>query len=206
MLIAAALAAVTVPVLGGIVAADRPVRVWPSIPASAIVAGVLQWTSSRIADVPLIPSIGLAVVAVVLVAQFAIDVTVHRLPRELSYAGLIVFLLTIPFADTGVGRLPQTLVGSLVMVAIALGIVVWTKGSLGMGDVHLAPLLGAIVGWFGFLVAIALAWAVTALTGGVVVAIGLTTGRLRRSDHVPYGPFLILGTLATCISMALVHR
>lgn len=204
--LATVLAAAVLPVLRGLVAADRSALVWPVVPLSAIVAVMLQWSASELVTMSIMPTIGLAVVAVVLTAQFAIDLLTHRLPRELSYAGLVVFALTIPFADAPTGRLIGALVGALVMTAIALAIVAATRGSLGLGDVHFCPLLGALLGWFGFLVAVAFAWVATAFLGGVVVAIGLATRRLRRSDHVPYGPFLVLGTVLSCVAIAVVHR
>ena len=49
-------------------------------------------------------------------------------------------------------------------------------------------------------------WIVTALSGGVVVAVGLAVGRLDRSDHVPYGPFMVFGSMVAVLIGAVAVR
>jgi leader peptidase (prepilin peptidase)/N-methyltransferase len=66
---------------------------------------------------------------------------------------------------------------------------------MGFGDVKLAPVLGAALGWFG--------WGTTlvGLIGGFiiggVVGVGLIMfGAAGRKSRVPHGPFMLAGTLA----------
>ena len=205
ILLAAVLAAAIIPVLRRIVAGDVRTPVWSVVPVAVVFAAVLEWAVSRVVDPTVVAIVGFTVVAVVLAMQSVIDLATHRLPRELSYAGLPVLAVAMVFSGGEQGRIIGSVLGALAMTAITIGLVALTRGSLGMGDVHLSPLLGALAGWFGFLVAIAIAWVVTAIAGGIVVALGLALRRLDRSDHVPYGPFLVFGTLASCVLSAIVR-
>ena len=202
ILLAAVLAAVSFPVVRGLMPDAGRARPWSVVPLAAVFAVALGWSAARIVEIGVVMAVGLAVVAVVLAVQFVVDLVTHRLPRELSYAGLVVLALAFASSDAGSTRLVHAGLGAVVMVAITLGLVLLTRGSLGMGDVHLSPLLGALTGWFGFLSAVAVAWVVTAVSGGAAVAAGLALGRLRRGQHIPYGPFLVVGALASCLLSA----
>lgn len=202
ILLAAVLAAVAVPVVRGLMPEGGRARPWTVGLLAVPIAAILGWSAGRVADLSIPSAIGLALVAVALAVQFVVDLSTHRLPREVSYAGLVAFAVTVPFAGADSVRLVHAVIGALVMTSITLGLVLLTRGSMGVGDVHLSPLLGALAGWFGFLAAIGVAWVVTAITGGVVVAAGLALGRLDRGTHVPYGPFLIVGALAACVVSA----
>lgn len=204
-LLAAVLAAAILPVVRRVVAGGYGSRTWAVVPVAVVVAAVLEWAVSRVVEPSSAVVVGFTAVAVVLAMQLVIDLETHRLPRQISYAGLLVLAATVLLADGGRDRIVSSVVGALVMTAITVGFVALTRGSLGIGDVHLSPLLGALAGWFGFLTAIAIAWVVTAVVGGVVVALGLALRRLDRTDHVPYGPFLVLGTLASCVISAVAR-
>jgi len=138
-------------------------------------------------------SLGWGVVTGVLVVQVTIDLTSRSLPREVSYLGVLVAgpLLAV---TPSTGGLAGMVVGAVAMTAITVVLFAIARGSLGLGDVHLSPLLGMSVGWIDpWLVPVA--WLVTALTGALLILVLLATGRIRRSSRVPYGPFLVAGTL-----------
>lgn len=66
------------------------------------------------------------------------------------------------------------------------------RGGFGMGDVKLAALLGAFLGYLGWgelVVGLVLA----ILLGGVVSVLMLATRVKGRSDRFAYGPYLVLG-------------
>ena len=44
------------------------------------------------------------------------------------------------------------------------------------------------------------AWGLTAVSAGVVVAVLLLARRVDRSSHIPYGPFMVAGTLLALMS------
>jgi leader peptidase (prepilin peptidase)/N-methyltransferase len=66
------------------------------------------------------------------------------------------------------------------------------KPALGLGDAKLAALLGA---WLG-LTGLGLATLLAVFCGALVGLIGLASGRLQRSQPIPFGPFLACGGLA----------
>ena len=67
--------------------------------------------------------------------------------------------------------------------------------ALGLGDAKLAALLGAWLGLSGLGLAVALA----VLSGGLFGLLGLLSGRLKRGQAFPFGPFLAGGGLALWI-------
>lgn len=93
-------------------------------------------------------------------------------------------------------RQPQVAVGPLVAALTAgggfYGLVAATKGrAMGGGDVKLAFAMGLMLGLQGTAVAMLLAFNVAALVG-----IGLlATRKRRRRDQIPFGPYLVGGTI-----------
>ncbi len=62
---------------------------------------------------------------------------------------------------------------------------------MGLGDVKLGFLIGLILGWPGTLLAVFLATSLGAIIGiGLIVA-----GKKKMKSEVPFGPFLVMGTL-----------
>jgi leader peptidase (prepilin peptidase)/N-methyltransferase len=70
------------------------------------------------------------------------------------------------------------------------------KPALGLGDAKLTALLGAWLGLSGVGLAVLLA----VLSGAVFGALGLLSGRLKRGQPFPFGPFLAGGGLAVWIA------
>jgi leader peptidase (prepilin peptidase)/N-methyltransferase len=165
--------------------AGLPVSVALSIALVLVGSGSISWSWPA--------SVGWGVITGVLVVQVSIDLTSRTLPREVSYLGVLVagpLLAVAPFT----GGLAGMLVGAVAMTAITLMLFVTARGSLGLGDVHLSPLLGMSVGWIDpWLVPVA--WLVTAVTGALVILALLAGGRIGRSSKVPYGPFMVAGTV-----------
>jgi leader peptidase (prepilin peptidase)/N-methyltransferase len=120
----------------------------------------------------------------------------------LSYGGLAVFAVSMAFVPSGrASGMSGLLVGMLVMTAITALLVVASGGSLGMGDLHISPLLGALVGWFAPS-AILVAWIAIAVAGALVTSVGLLTRRISRESMIPYGPFMMIGSLASVVWVA----
>lgn len=130
-----------------------------------------------------------AIFAVIMIVVIFVDLDHQIIPNALTYPGLVVGL-----ALSGVGG-PRVF---LVHLAAALGagvafflIAVLSRGGMGGGDVKLAAVMGAFLGW----PLIAAAMFISFLLGGVV-GITLLLARLRgRKDPVPFGPFLAVGGL-----------
>lgn len=184
--------------------ASRPKSRLPllSMPLAVCIFAVLVWSSGRLFAVNAVFAFGLAVVSAILATQVVIDLYVRRLLRELSYAGLAAFTACSLFVDSQKASGFRGLVlGAVLMTAIAAILVVASRGALGMGDLHLSPLLGALLGWFSP-GAILLAWIVTAFAGALFTSVGLVTKRLSRGSLIPYGPFMVFGTVASVALIA----
>lgn len=71
-----------------------------------------------------------------------------------------------------------------------------TKGrGMGFGDVKFSVVMGLFLGYPEIIIAFYIAF----LTGAAAGIILLLTGRSRLGQHIPFGPFLVWGTVATFI-------
>jgi leader peptidase (prepilin peptidase) / N-methyltransferase len=70
-----------------------------------------------------------------------------------------------------------------------IGQLMFGPGALGFGDVKLAMLMGAMIGFHRIIFALILG----ILLGGLISALLLVSGRFSRSQHLPYGQYLALG-------------
>ncbi len=119
------------------------------------------------------------------------------------YSGYIFDLFALAPGALGlllrVGGGGQGLTDGLLGAALGYGIIaciiLLSRGGMGWGDAHLMAGLGSILGWkmtgtalyFGFLL------------GGFWAVLLLVTGRAKRKDAIPLGPFLALGGLAAIL-------
>jgi leader peptidase (prepilin peptidase)/N-methyltransferase len=132
----------------------------------------------------------------------AIDVDVQLLPRELSLPVFVVSLVALSIIEgpAEMGRWGP-LLGATLMTTVTLFLRLVSRGSLGMGDVLVSPLLGAVLGWFDPWVALS-AWLVAAIVGASVAVVALVRGAPRQR-LVAYGPFLFVGTAVALLGTAL---
>lgn len=136
-----------------------------------------------------------------LLALAWIDLHTQRLPREIIHvtAAVVVPLLAVAALLEGEPvRILAMLIGAVIAFAVMGLIYLASRKSMGDGDVRLAPLLGAALGWlnpglapvglfFGF------------LTGAVVGLVLMATGKAGRKTAVPFGPFLVLGSFLAIV-------
>jgi leader peptidase (prepilin peptidase) / N-methyltransferase len=85
-----------------------------------------------------------------------------------------------------------SLLGACICVAPMLALYALTRGrGIGLGDVKLGGIIGAGIGGVEAIAAIG-----TAFVAGAVCCIPLVLARrVRRSDRVPFAPFMALGTI-----------
>jgi leader peptidase (prepilin peptidase)/N-methyltransferase len=133
----------------------------------------------------------------VLLAQTWIDLKTKRLPREITYTGVVLGAIALTIAAVVLDepeRIWMAALGAVIALAAMWLIYVASRGGMGDGDVRLAPLLGMYLGWlnpgivlpglfFGF------------LAGAVVGVAMMAFDRAGRRTAVPFGPFLALGTV-----------
>ncbi|MDO8383370.1 MAG: prepilin peptidase [Microbacterium sp.] len=130
------------------------------------------------------------------IALTAIDLEMHRLPNVIVLPGygVAVLGLGIPAVLAGdVQRLGMLAAGAgILFAAYALMAVAW-PGGMGMGDVKLAGVLGAFLGFSGWAALIVGAFGAFVLGGIVSIAL-LALKRVSRKGGIPFGPWMIAGS------------
>jgi leader peptidase (prepilin peptidase) / N-methyltransferase len=147
--------------------------------------------------------IGIYVIALVLL--FATDLDQRLLPDVITlplvpYA-LIVFVLGAgPFVHTTDDLLWAAAAAILIPLALFVLAIPFGKGAIGEGDLKLlvsvALLAGAANVFYGLVAG--------ALLAGLVVGVLVFSRRLTMHSYVPYGPFLIAGSLWAILALATV--
>ena len=133
---------------------------------------------------PLLPALFLLSA---LVAVTVIDLEHQLIPDRITLPGVAAgFLasLVIP-GPTWV----DSLIGILVGGGIFFVIIALSRGGMGGGDMKLAAMVGAFLGWKLTLLALFLG----VFLGGFVAAVLLLGGLRKRKDPIPFGPFVSLG-------------
>lgn len=131
------------------------------------------------------------------IALFLIDLDCRRLPNPIVYACYPLSLVGFVVAGIGSGAWPwpRVLLTALVWFLVFFLPFVLYPGGMGLGDVKLAPVLGAALGWLGWGPALVGLMAAFVLGGVVGVALMLSVGAGRKSA-IPFGPFMLTGALA----------
>jgi leader peptidase (prepilin peptidase)/N-methyltransferase len=124
------------------------------------------------------------------------DLKHHLLPNLLTFGSypVVAALLSASAFSTpeGFSRLGRAgFAAGLVLVGyIVLHLV--NRSGLGMGDVKLSPILGAVLGWHSW--GAVLAGVIYGfLAAGMVAAVLLISKRLTKTDEIAFVPFMILG-------------
>jgi leader peptidase (prepilin peptidase)/N-methyltransferase len=128
--------------------------------------------------------------ATVLVVLSVIDVRTRRLPNRivLPSAAVVLAAQLVLFPERWLEWVVAALGASLFLLGAALA----HPGGLGMGDVKLALLLGAALGW-SVAPALLIGLVAASVAGLVLIA---RNGWGARKATIPLGPFLALGGLA----------
>ncbi len=121
------------------------------------------------------------------------DLRRRVIPNRIVYPALVLELAA--FGDWPERGFAEALAGGLGALAVAIATRGLSGGGLGGGDVKMAALMGAVVGYPGVLSAGL--WA--ACAGGVTAAALPATRRAGWGARVPYGPFLALGAIAALV-------
>jgi leader peptidase (prepilin peptidase) / N-methyltransferase len=147
-----------------------------------------------------------------LVAMSAVDLAVMRIPTRFVYATTVAVVAGLALAtvvDGPARRLAGAGVGALVFGGFMLVLHLISPRALGFGDVRLATLLGAVVGWCAWrpehpvlapVQGVFNAGLVAGLVGSAVGAVLLVVR--RRDRPFPFGPALALGGLVVALATA----
>jgi leader peptidase (prepilin peptidase)/N-methyltransferase len=134
---------------------------------------------------------------VLLVLAF-VDLDLRIIPDKVTLPGIVVGLVAAPllgvvgFWDSALGVLAGG--GALYVIGV-LGELILKKESMGGGDVKLAAMLGAFLGWQLVLVGLFVAFFAGAVAG-VAVLVRKTS---EWDSALPFGPFIALGAVVALL-------
>lgn len=131
----------------------------------------------------------------------AVDLDVRRLPDTWTLGGLGAGLLLLGWCSLAVddgGRWVEAVGCALASGALHLLLAVVRPSGLGLGDVKLAMPLAALLGWFGWPLAVvgAVGAFLVGVVVGVVVAVRTRTG---RGATFPFGPSMMVSAWAVAL-------
>lgn len=130
------------------------------------------------------------VLTLVLIPVFFIDFEHRIIPDVISIPGIVIgFGLSFVTAEPGwIGSLIGILLGGGGLLSLGLlGDYLFKKESLGGGDVKLAAMLGAFLGWQKVLF-VFISSAMLGLIGAVIMM--ALSKKIRETHQIPFGPFL----------------
>jgi leader peptidase (prepilin peptidase)/N-methyltransferase len=134
-----------------------------------------------------------ALFSALLVVTF-IDLDHQIIPDRVTLPGIPLGILCAAVV------LPTGLFNSLLGVLVGGGLLwfmawispyLFGKEGMGGGDIKLLAMVGAFLGWEPVLLTVLVGASAGALTGLLLIAFK----RLRRDQHIPFGPFLALGAV-----------
>jgi len=143
-------------------------------------------------------------VAIPLATVFLFDLKYSLIPSRLIYPTLVFTLLSRLGLDIyqsqgfyfWTSHIFSGVLGLILMSGFLGCLYVLTKGQgMGLGDVELGMLLGAILGWSLSFVGLFLSFLIGAILGLILIVLK----RKGWKSEVPFGPFLILGSTMALI-------
>jgi leader peptidase (prepilin peptidase) / N-methyltransferase len=125
----------------------------------------------------------------VLVVIAAVDLERRIVPNGIVVPASVIVLLGNIAAEPD--RAKEWTIAALASMLVALAVSLASRGGVGMGDVKLAFLLGAGLGW-DVPGAVAVAMLAALVVGLVILA---RRGLRARKETIPFAPLLVLGAL-----------
>jgi len=125
-----------------------------------------------------------------------IDLNEQIVPDVISLPGIAIgfiisfFVPYISFINSALGILAG---GGIILVIAMGGSAIFKKEAMGGGDVKLAAMIGAFLGWKYIIISLFLGFFTGALAGIFLIMAKIK----KKEDAVPFGPFIILGSFIT---------
>lgn len=104
-----------------------------------------------------------------------------------------IVALIVDFLQFSAVNWQDKLFGAFFSGALLYLIVLVTQGGMGIGDVKFVTVLGFWLGMIGMAETLLLSF----VLGGIVGTFLLVTGKKRRKDAIPFGPFICLAALTS---------
>jgi len=169
--------------------------VWLSRRIQVLLAGLGGAGASTVAHGPA-ELVGFVLLALACALLVGIDLAVHRLPDIIvgPMYPILLGALTVQAAIDGGDwtRLGRAAAGGAASAIGYLVLALLVPSGLGLGDVKLAGLLGAFLGWAGWPHVLLGALAAFALNA-VVAAVLLVSRRVTRKGATAFGPWMVAG-------------
>ena len=125
-----------------------------------------------------------------LIALFMTDLKYYLLPDKLMYPLLGVSAIALLIYEPS--QLITHIISAVLAAVFFVMLIVISRGKgMGWGDVMYGLLLGILLGHPGTIVALYIAF----LTGALVSVVLLVARKKKFGQIIPFGPFLILGTV-----------
>jgi leader peptidase (prepilin peptidase) / N-methyltransferase len=199
-----------VPVLGWLVlrgrCADCASPISPRYPLVELVTGLLFVAiTAQVAHLGLLEALpAYLFFAAVGVALAAIDLDVRRLPNAIvfpAYGVLAVALSVAAVLQGDLEPLVRAVLGGAALFAFYFALVLVYPAGMGFGDVKLAGLIGAVLGFVSYPALVVGAFAAF-LIGGLGGAALLLARHATRKTGIPFGPAMVAGALVALFASA----
>ncbi len=165
----------------------------PRYPAVEALTGVLAVILFLVFGPTAQAAILFVLFCLLVVVTFA-DLDRMVIPDKVTLPGILLGLALNALVEprSVVSFLLGAVIGAAALLGVAiLGELLFKKESMGGGDIKLAAMVGAFVGWKGVLLALFLAVLMGAVAGVTLIVLGLK----KRWEHIPFGPFIAAGTI-----------
>ena len=127
-----------------------------------------------------------------------IDLNEQIVPDVISLPGIVIgFIISffVPYISFINSALGVFVGGGIILVIGLVGSVIFKKEAMGGGDVKLAAMIGAFLGWRYIIISLFLGFFL-----GAVAGIFLIVSKIKnKEDVVPFGPFIALGSMITLL-------
>ena len=173
-----------------------PVPVVTMYPLAAALSGVMLWAFG--VDWVLVSVIPFVVF---LSAMTVIDLRELRIPDKLTRPASVAAIPLLGLSSLTDGldvSLVGALLGALVMGAFYFTLFFIYPAGMGFGDVKLAPIIGAQLGFFGWIPAARGVIAAYLIVGPIAILL-LVFGRAHRKTGFPFGPFMAAGSVVALV-------
>lgn len=127
-----------------------------------------------------------------------IDLNKQIVPDVISLPGILIgFIISffVPYISYINSALGVVVGGGIILTIGMAGSVIFKKEAMGGGDVKLAAMIGAFLGWRYIIVSLFLGFFLGALAGIILIISKIKS----REDTVPFGPFIVLGYFITLL-------
>ena len=127
-----------------------------------------------------------------------IDLNEQIIPDVISLPGIALGLILsffVPYISFMNSILGAVAGGGIILIIALAGSVIFKKEAMGGGDVKLASMVGAFLGWRYTVISLFFGFFLGALAGVFLILSKIK----NKEDLIPFGPFIILGTFISIL-------